>query len=177
MSKTELRPDIAEAANKLSWKLGSKREINKLEQYLWEGETVEMLATGSYGKGQGLLALTDRRLLFLVQGWTSEQLEDFPLGKISSVQWSGSFGTGTITVYASGNRADITGVMKDNGKAIADRLRARLNDLTSTSGSVVHTPASNGTPLLAEIQQLASLRESGALTDEEFTAAKSKLLG
>jgi hypothetical protein len=37
--------------------------------------------------------------------------------------------------------------------------------------------AANGSPdLTAQLQQLARLKESGSLTDEEFQAAKTKLL-
>src|SRR5215510_8862327 len=38
-------------------------------------------------------------------------------------------------------------------------------------------PAGGGTDLLAQLQQLAQLKEAGALTDAEFAAAKAKLLG
>ena len=37
-------------------------------------------------------------------------------------------------------------------------------------------PAAPGSDLTAQLQQLAQLHESGVLTDEEFTAAKQKLL-
>jgi hypothetical protein len=38
-------------------------------------------------------------------------------------------------------------------------------------------PTTSGEPdLMARLQQLAALHDSGALTDEEFTAAKTKLL-
>jgi hypothetical protein len=37
-------------------------------------------------------------------------------------------------------------------------------------------PAAN-TDLIAQLQQLAQLKESGVLTDEEFQAAKAKLIG
>ena len=37
-------------------------------------------------------------------------------------------------------------------------------------------PAAPGTDLTAELQKLASLKQAGILTDEEFAAAKAKLL-
>ncbi|GAA1495027.1 SHOCT domain-containing protein [Paeniglutamicibacter kerguelensis] len=37
--------------------------------------------------------------------------------------------------------------------------------------------AAPGIDLIAELQKLASLKDAGVLTDAEFTAAKSKLLG
>jgi hypothetical protein len=38
-------------------------------------------------------------------------------------------------------------------------------------------PAAPAVDLTAELQKLASLKEAGILTDEEFAAAKAKLLG
>ena len=38
-------------------------------------------------------------------------------------------------------------------------------------------PAAGSTDLVGEIQRLADLKEQGILSDAEFTAAKSKLLG
>ncbi|HET6775564.1 MAG TPA: SHOCT domain-containing protein [Acidimicrobiales bacterium] len=38
-------------------------------------------------------------------------------------------------------------------------------------------PASGGADMTAELERLATLRSQGVLTDEEFAAAKAKLLG
>ena len=42
---------------------------------------------------------------------------------------------------------------------------------------VAVAPAAPATDLTAELQKLASLKQAGILTDEEFSAAKAKLLG
>lgn len=34
-------------------RFGGGREVKKLVEHLWEGETVERMTTGTYGKGQG----------------------------------------------------------------------------------------------------------------------------
>lgn len=39
------------------------------------------------------------------------------------------------------------------------------------------TPAEAGTDLTAQLSQLAQLHQAGVLSDEEFAAAKAKLLG
>jgi len=65
---TDERPDITTAKDKMRFKLGGGREVKKLPEHLWEGETVERMTAGRYGNGQGLIILTDRRLLFLKDG-------------------------------------------------------------------------------------------------------------
>lgn len=42
---------------------------------------------------------------------------------------------------------------------------------------VAPAPTNAGADVLAQLQQLADLKQSGLLTDEEFAAAKAKLLG
>ena len=123
---TELRPDIQSAKDRISTCMGAGREFKKLESYLWEGEVVDSVCVGQYGRGTGLLVLTNSRLLFLVDGMTGSTFEDFPLSKITSVQWSSGFVQGTLTVYASGNKAEINNVAKPDGPPLADKVRRSL---------------------------------------------------
>jgi hypothetical protein len=48
-----LRADIEAAKAQMPSHLGSGREIKKLVEHLWEGETVERMVGGTYGKGNG----------------------------------------------------------------------------------------------------------------------------
>ncbi|WP_033401542.1 PH domain-containing protein [Actinopolyspora mortivallis] len=172
----ELRDDIAAAKSRMAASFGSGREVKKLESYLWEGERVDMLSSGSYGPGMGLVALTDRRLLFLKDGWTSQTIEDFPLGKISSVQWSAGLMFGSLTVYASGNKAEIKQVEKDNGKMISDAIRQRLSADESTSTSAAPAASQPSSDPYEQLKKLGELREQGVLSEEEFAAKKSEIM-
>lgn len=122
----QLRPDIAAARDKTSFRLGSGREIRKLVTYLWEGETVLRLVTGQYAGKTGLLARTDRRLLFLKDGVLSQSTETFAYDKISSVQWSAGMMFGKIKVYTSGNVAEIINVPKQDGRLMVDEVTNQL---------------------------------------------------
>lgn len=54
-------------------------------------------------------------------------------------------------------------------------LAAAQSGGTPTAGAT--TPAAGGADVMAQLQQLAQLRSQGLLTDDEFAAAKAKLLG
>ena len=54
------------------------------------------------------------------------------------------------------------------GQGIADRIRGPR---VATAG------APSGDPRVGEIERLAGLRDSGALTDDEFAAEKARILG
>ncbi|MGC9538518.1 PH domain-containing protein [Streptomyces sp. UG1] len=172
-----VRPDIDTAAEKLSSSFGAKREIQKLPEVLWEGETVEMLATGVYGKGNGLLAMTNQRLVFYFHGVMSQKVEDFPYNRISSVQWSGGMLMGTLTVFASGNKAEIKQVPKDQGKTLADLLRQKI---VVGGAPAAPAPAAQAAPaaqdVASRLQTLDQLRAAGAITDEEYRDRRTKIL-
>ena len=57
----------------------------------------------------------------------------------------------------------------------------RLSDLEQQQAPPAPAPEAPAAPatssMLDQLTQLAALREQGALTDDEFTAAKAKLLG
>ncbi len=165
---TELRPDISAAKDRMRARFGAGREIKKLTDHLWEGEQVQAMTSGAYGRGTGLVVLTDRRLLFVQDGVLSKTTEDFPLSKVSSVQWSSGLALGTVVVFASGNKAEIKNVQKDDGKAIVDAMRDRL--------SRADAPTTAAPDVAGQLRQLGELRDAGVLTAEEFAAKKAEIL-
>jgi hypothetical protein len=78
------RPDIVAAAARMGWRLGGKQELKHLASHLLEGRPVRFIAQGTYEKRQGILVLTDVRLLFLFHGFVGQAEEDFPLRLISA---------------------------------------------------------------------------------------------
>lgn len=169
----ELREDIAAAVARMTVKVGGKREVRKLPENLHDGEHVEMITTGTYSGGNGIVVLTDRRLFFLKDGMVSKRSEDFPLSKLSSVQWSTGMLMGKITVFASGNAAEITNVAKKDGKAITDAIRERLH--TPAEPAAAPVPAAVDDPA-AQLRKLAELRDAGLLSDDEFEAKRAAII-
>ncbi len=171
----ELRADVAAAKNKMRVKFGGGREIKRLTEHLWEGETVEEMTTGAYGKGIGLVVLTDRRLLFVQDGVMSKTSEDFPLDKVSSVQWSSGMMTGSIIIFASGNKSEIKNVNKDDGKEMVDKMRHRISASRESSAASSTAPVPAADPI-EQLKRLGELRDAGVVTAEEFETKKAELL-
>jgi hypothetical protein len=179
-----LRPDIQAAKDKMQTRLGAGREMKRLTNYLWEGEPVHLMAAGRYGGGTGLVVLTDRRLLFVMDGMTRQTIEDFPLDNVSSVQWSAGMALGTLTIFASGNKADIDQMNKKDGKQLADTVRARLARSAPApqppAPPMHHTPPqvapANTSDVYEQLRKLGELRDLGVVTPEEFDQKKRELL-
>jgi Bacterial PH domain/Short C-terminal domain len=194
MAKDELRPDIAAAVAQMPTKLGSGREIKRLESVLWDGEAVDMIVSGQYGGGTGLLVLTDRRLLFYKEGITSGKNVDFPLDKVSSVEFGKGMLLGKIVIFASGNKVEIGNVDKNHGRLLAEHVRNRIHgqagSATPAAPAVPASPsfappstegavASGAETLRAyvdQIERLGQLRDAGVLTEDEFQTKKAQIL-
>jgi hypothetical protein len=174
----QLRPDIEAARSKMRIKMGAGREIKHLQEHLWEQEQVRAMTTGTYGPGTGLVVLTGRRLLFVKDGVISKATEDFPLEKISSVQWSSGLASGTITIFASGNKAEIKNVNKDDGKSLTDLLRAVITGQAAVGARADESPTggSSSEDIFDQLRKLGELRDAGIVTAEEFEKKKAELL-
>lgn len=55
-------------------------------------------------------------------------------------------------------------------------MQAQMNTMQAQQVQAAAAPA-GGSDMMTQLQQLTQLKEAGALTDAEFTAAKAKLLG
>ncbi|HEX5729392.1 SHOCT domain-containing protein [Microbacterium sp.] len=60
---------------------------------------------------------------------------------------------------------------------IDEAARAAAAQYSQPAPAEPAAPAGGGVDLVGELQKLASLKDAGVLSDEEFAAAKAKLLG
>ncbi len=72
----------------------------------------------------------------------------------------------------------------DQQQADAAQQQAQVDEAARAAAAQYSQPAAaapaaagGGVDLVAELQKLASLKDAGVLSDEEFAAAKAKLLG
>ncbi|WP_327006925.1 SHOCT domain-containing protein [Dactylosporangium sp. NBC_01737] len=169
MADTPLRPDIEAAKAQMPATLGTGRALRSLAGQVWERETVERIVIGSHCKGLGLLVLTDHRVMFVRD---AEPAEEFPLDRITSVQWADGRLLGTVTIHASGGETVIKGLERYTGRAFADAVTERID---SRRLEVVAPPPAPG-DVFEQLRKLAELRDAGILTEAEFTAKKTELL-
>jgi Bacterial PH domain/Short C-terminal domain len=158
-----------------------RREIKQLPAILWEDERVENIIRGFYAGGTGILIATNKRLVFIDKGLAKLRVEDFPYDKITSIQYNLGLAGGTLTIFASGNKADIQHVPKDQCKAFGDFVRARITSPTphaSVPASTTEARAGDpfGGDVLDKLERLGKLKAEGVLTEKEFQAQKRKIL-
>jgi membrane protease subunit (stomatin/prohibitin family) len=73
-----------------------------------------------------------------------------------------------------------TAVVAGTATAVSGKVAQKQADKQAekeSSNAAPAAPAETETDPIAEIERLGALKEKGLLTDEEFTAAKAKILG
>jgi hypothetical protein len=150
-----------------------RKEINELPQILAESETIDNIAQGTYNNGQGILVSTNRRLVFVDKGLLyGLKVEDFPLDKITTIQYETGLLLGEIKIHTSGNIAKIDNVEKATARAFAEFVRNKLSQPKETTSPIIN----NQPDVYDQLEKLAKLKEQGILTQEEFDTQKKKLL-
>ena len=154
------------------------KEIKELPNILWEDEVVECLVQGVYGNGMGILCSTNKRLVFVDKGMLyGLKVEDFPYDKITSIQYETGMLMGKITIFASGNKADIDHIDKKQARDFGEYVRARVTaSAESAAPQASAAPAVHINQKLDALERLSKLKEAGVLTDEELQAEKAKIM-
>jgi hypothetical protein len=67
--------------------------------------------------------------------------------------------------------------MEQMQQQMADMQAQQAAAATAAPAAAAAAPASAGDDLMGQLNQLAQLHQAGVLSDEEFAAAKAKLLG
>jgi hypothetical protein len=162
---------IPNAVSKVTLKIFGRKEIRHLANVLDRNEAVQAIGVGKLGNKMGIVALTDRRLLFLEKSIGGEDLVDFSLNSIGALSLAKKMGGETLTVAHSGTSAVITGMGHGQGDGITRKFR-ELKDRPAHTAQASPVPADP----ITQIERLAALRDRGILSEEEFQAQKSQIL-
>ncbi|MEU9074850.1 SHOCT domain-containing protein [Kitasatospora sp. NPDC004745] len=125
---------------------------------------------------KGVLVLTTHRLLFLKDGKPPVPV---PLSAVTDATVARTKLNGDVlTVVALTGSHRFEDVVKAD--VFAEQLRAaagRARTVPAAASAPVPAEADAGGQLVDQLERLAALHRSGALTDEEFTRAKARLIG
>lgn len=156
----------------------ANKELKVLAEILREDEMLEYVAQGLYKNGLGLLCATSKRLLFIDKGFFSLKMEEFPLKSVSSVSFESGMMYGKIKIYASGNNAEISNIDKGSAKVFADIARNLIDGRdVSKNKTQSEKNSDKDVDVYEQLEKLAALKDKKIITEAEFQAKKSQLLG
>lgn len=120
----------------------------------------------------GLLILTDQRIVFVRKGTLSTKFEPWAIERISSVETKSGLVFYSINLHTSGDKLELRTADKVGGKKLVAALQAALH---SPSVAKPTLPIKPDDPL-EKLQKLSDLHAAGILTDQEFAEKKAVLL-
>ena len=149
---------------------GTKKEVRYLPDILTNDESILSLTSGIMDGNTWLIVCTERRVIFLDKGMIyGLKQRETPLEKINSVEQKTGIMFGSIGIWDGAARMEIKNVIKGTvGPFVETVNRARE--------ALKVADASKGNDVTSQLERLASLRERGILTDEEFQAQKTSSL-
>ena len=154
-------------------KILKKRIAKGIDQVIGDEEIIDATVGMADGKAlwktvkmQCLVVLTPTRVAVSTNGGFKS--EDMLLSKISSIDVKPGVLSSTVTFHASGN--DLT---VEKMADAADFVKNVKHHMSSTDTPMV---TANTVDIADQLKKLADLKEQGILTEDEFSAQKTKLL-
>lgn len=160
----------------------TRKEIRYLPKIIGDDERILAL-TSSFMDGRTWLAVcTNKRVLFLDRGmFFGLRQVQMNLDRIQAIDSSYTIFFGKIRVWDGASAIEVGLVLKSSiapfvrtVQEAMDRYKRQV--VVDIVGHAGHAPAAPATPWLSELERLAQMKNAGLMTEQEFTAAKAKLL-
>jgi Bacterial PH domain len=132
-----------------------RKEVRHLQHLLRGNERVIILGQGRYEKEQGLIVLTNERLLFFEKGLLGQEtVEEFSLKSITSLETEKKMTGERLIVHVSGDRSEIRDRFHGQAGEIVRQFR-KLRAEQEGAAAVAATPPPSDDPL-AQLENLSA---------------------
>lgn len=159
--------------------IGTRKEVRTLPEILDEDEDIVAVTSGFMNSATWLAVCTVRRLIFLNCGmFFGRRQVQLPLDRIQSIDHDFTIFFGSISVWDGASAFTIRMVSKPSIIPFVHATQDAMNKLRRSYMAPQASASSgpSGTDVASQLERLASLKERGHLTEEEFQAQKKKLL-
>lgn len=154
-------------------KWGNRTHLLRLPTALRTEENVEYLATGKLDGKDGVLAATNDRLVFVSGSFTGQSVQDAPYRNITSIETEQGWGKIALRVVVADNEMVIEKIHPPkNLQDIANKVRA----YTPATAAPAAAPQASNSDIPTQLKQLAELKDSGILSEDEYESKKAELL-
>ena len=167
MQQLGVRADLVQAVARTAFGRQTDRDLLALDAVLSPDEAVLRLLEGRAVRSVGLLALTNRRLVFLPRG--AGALTEVALTAVTSATAAQHRGMGRLVVSTVDGDFVVDQILGIQAGWMSDDIVAAVRD---PSGA----PPPRRDPL-EELAELRALHASGVVDDAEYDARKRELFG
>jgi len=179
--KTASKEELKYEYNRIAAELGddqffTKKELNYLPEILQDGEQILAFSSGLMNNNTWLISLTDRRIIFLNKGMIyGLKQEVIPLNRVNAVSGSTGLIFGKIIITDGAKDREITNVWKKTVRLFTNKCQDAIHAINQNQHQVPQQQP-NEDPY-AKLEKLASLKQKGIITEDEFEKEKKKILG
>ena len=153
----------------------TRKELNYLPEILQDGEQVLAFTSGLMDGNTWLLALTDRRIIFLDKGMIfGLKQQSIPLNKINAISGKTGLLFGSIQITEGAKTHKIDNVWKKTVKIFTNKVQDAI--CTPMGNSVTHQSDNVSPDKYSQLEKLADLKAKGILSAKEYNAEKTKIL-
>jgi flagellar motility protein MotE (MotC chaperone) len=176
--KTASKEDRKKECDRIAKEIGdsiffTRKELEYLPEILSDNEPVLSFTSGFMDSKTWLIALTDRRIIFLDKSMfvgLSQAVID--LDKVNSVSFSSGLLLAKIVVTDGAVQRMIDNVQKKAAQVFTNKVQQAI-EASKTGKSQAQGQTLSP---IEQLEKMATLLEKGILTKEEFEAQKKKLL-
>ena len=166
----------------------TRKEINYLPKILADDEKILAITSGFMLNRTWLAACTDKRILFVDRGFFFgvRQIQ-INLDRLQTIESDIGLIFGNIRVVDAGSAMEIGMVLRSSVAPFVRTVQEAMDRYKRTMAfDIAHATtnattgnmhmSSSGSPIINELERLSKLKTDGHLSDEEYVAAKTKLL-
>lgn len=117
------------------------------------------------------LLVTDQRVITWARGVFKHSTDAFFFSDISSAEATRGLLLGEIVLNIHGARERFANMVADDANIAADLIRKKIAEVRKGPAS-----PTQATDPVAQLERLLSLKERGALSDQEYRSAKEKIM-
>ena len=178
--KNASREELKKEYDRIAKEIGdnqffTKKELRYLPEILQDGEQILAFTSGVMDGNTWLITLTDKRIIFLDKGMIyGLKQEIIPLNRVNAISGSTGLLLGKIIITDGAKDRIIKNVLKKTVKPFTNKCQEAIDAFNQRQ--MQSTSKVDDDPY-AKLEKLASLKEKGIITDEEFEKEKSKILG
>jgi hypothetical protein len=132
-----------------------------------EGYIGDMMGKGKDTQHNGVLIVSQERVVFYRKGLLGEVLETIPLKSITSIERKSLLGHRTLKIHTSHDALEF--------KTFDKKVDQSLSEAIETNRHTDTQKQQTGDPLEI-LKKLAELRDAGIITEDEFLQKKQKIL-
>lgn len=168
MSISKLRSQLT--SNQKNLQGVTDKSYTRIASEMRTDETLLKLCIG-YDQGNTYIACTDRRIIKISLGvFMGRNTEDIMYENVVSVEQKKGFATSEITIHSKSNSIKTDTVNNDMAREFVEWLR---NKISTPIMPVINNDSND---IISKLERLATLKEKGILSDEEFLSEKRRLL-